>query len=65
MGNDILKVSQNGQILEVILDRPKANAIDAATSRMMGELFCQSFAKTPTLSGGDGDAAHRAAYGSG
>lgn len=37
--DDILKVTRNGQILEVILDRPKANAIDAATSRRMGTLF--------------------------
>ena len=28
-----------GGILEVIIDRPKANAIDFATSRIMGELF--------------------------
>ncbi len=31
--------SRNGAILEVTLDRPKANAVDAATSRMMGEVF--------------------------
>ena len=46
--NNVLKVTRNGQILEVILDRPKANAIDAATSRMMGELFCE-FRDDPTL----------------
>ncbi|MEM7224884.1 MAG: enoyl-CoA hydratase-related protein [Pseudomonadota bacterium] len=34
-----LHVSLNDGILEVTLDRPKANAIDAATSRRMGELF--------------------------
>jgi crotonobetainyl-CoA hydratase len=34
--------------LEVILDRPKANAIDAATSRLMGELFC-GFRDDPSL----------------
>ncbi len=28
-----------GQVLEVTLDRPKANAIDLATSRVMGEVF--------------------------
>ncbi len=39
--NDVLQVTRNGQILEVILDRPKANAIDNATSRLMGELFCE------------------------
>jgi crotonobetainyl-CoA hydratase len=30
---------RNGAILEVTIDRPKANAIDAATSRIMGEVF--------------------------
>ncbi|WP_419740725.1 enoyl-CoA hydratase-related protein [Ruegeria sp.] len=34
-----LKVTRNGAVLEIILDRPKANAIDAATSRAMGEVF--------------------------
>ena len=29
----------NGSVLEVTLDRPKANAIDLATSRVMGEVF--------------------------
>jgi len=46
--DDMLKTTRNGQILEVILDRPKANAIDAATSRMIGELFC-AFRDDPTL----------------
>ncbi|MBI3760250.1 MAG: crotonobetainyl-CoA hydratase [Chloroflexi bacterium] len=46
--NDVLKVTRNGQILEVTLDRPKANAIDAATSRMMGALFCE-FRDDPAL----------------
>jgi crotonobetainyl-CoA hydratase len=32
-------VTRNGPILEVLLDRPKANAIDAVTSRLMGEAF--------------------------
>ncbi|WP_374654594.1 carnitinyl-CoA dehydratase [Dongia sp.] len=34
-----LRVSRNGAILEVVFDRPKANAIDAPTSRRMGEVF--------------------------
>jgi len=34
-----LRVTKNGPVLEVILDRPKANAIDAATSREMGRVF--------------------------
>jgi crotonobetainyl-CoA hydratase len=46
--NDILKATRNGQILEVVLDRPKANAIDAVTSRQMGALFCQ-FRDDPAL----------------
>lgn len=35
-----LKVERRGRVLEVTLDRPKANAIDAATSIRMGEVFC-------------------------
>lgn len=46
--NDVLKVTRNGEILEVTLDRPKANAIDAATSRRMGALFGE-FRDDPTL----------------
>ncbi|MCC1494812.1 carnitinyl-CoA dehydratase [Cognatishimia sp. F0-27] len=34
-----LRVSRRGAVLEVVLDRPKANAIDLATSRVMGEVF--------------------------
>lgn len=34
-----LKITKNGAVLEVVLDRPKANAIDLATSREMGEAF--------------------------
>jgi len=36
---DPLKVERNDAVLEITIDRPKANAIDAATSRRMGELF--------------------------
>jgi crotonobetainyl-CoA hydratase len=42
MGHDVddpLRLRREGGILEVILDRPKANAIDLATSRRMGEVF--------------------------
>lgn len=39
MSADPLKLSRTGAILEVVLDRPKANAIDSATSRRMGEVF--------------------------
>ncbi|MCY3838615.1 MAG: carnitinyl-CoA dehydratase [Gammaproteobacteria bacterium] len=34
-----LKTRTDGGVLEVVLDRPKANAIDLATSRLMGEIF--------------------------
>ncbi len=37
-----IKTERRGGVLEVTLDRPKANAIDLATSRIMGETF-QSF----------------------
>ena len=34
-----IKTHRRGAVLEVTLDRPKANAIDFATSRIMGEVF--------------------------
>lgn len=34
-----IRTTRRGAVLEVTLDRPKANAIDAATSRIMGEVF--------------------------
>ena len=36
-----LKTERRGRVLEVTLNRPKANAIDAATSIRMGEIFCE------------------------
>jgi crotonobetainyl-CoA hydratase len=39
---DPIRTRINGAILEVTIDRPKANAIDLATSRIMGTIF-QSF----------------------
>lgn len=36
---DAIKVEKRGAVLEVCIDRPKANAIDLATSRKMGEIF--------------------------
>src|SRR5271170_3406192 len=39
MTKDPVRIRSNGHILEVVLDRPKANAIDAATSRRLGEVF--------------------------
>ncbi len=43
-----LRVARRGAILEVVLDRPKANAIDAVTSRAMGQVFAQ-FRDDPEL----------------
>jgi len=37
--SDIIRTRREGGILEVTLDRPKANAIDLATSRLMGQTF--------------------------
>ncbi len=48
MSEGPLHVSRNGAVLEVVFDRPKANAIDAATSRKMGEVFA-SFRDDPSL----------------
>ena len=39
--NEYLKVTRNGQILEIVLDRPKANAINAPLSQDMGKLFAE------------------------
>ena len=36
-----LKIRTDAGVLEVVLDRPKANAIDLATSRLMGETFAR------------------------
>lgn len=36
---EAVRVERNGSILEVTLDRPKANAIDAPTSKMLGAAF--------------------------
>ena len=37
--DDVIRTRQEGNIFEVTLDRPKANAIDLVTSRKMGETF--------------------------
>jgi len=37
--SDAVRTRREGAVLEVTLDRPKANAIDLATSREMGEVF--------------------------
>ena len=39
MGSGSVLTDQRGAVLEVTLNRPKANAIDVATSRELGEVF--------------------------
>ena len=41
MSDSPIKTRKVGGILEVTIDRPKANAIDLATSRIMGDVFAQ------------------------
>ncbi len=48
MTDNPIKTRREGGILEVTLDRPKANAIDLATSRIMGEAF-RDFRDDPDL----------------
>jgi crotonobetainyl-CoA hydratase len=43
-----IKTVRNGPVFEVTIDRPKANAIDAATSRIMGDIFAD-FRDDPEL----------------
>lgn len=43
-----IRAAVRGHVLEVTIDRPKANAIDLATSRIMGEIF-QKFRDDPDL----------------
>ena len=46
--NAAIRTERRGRVLEVTIDRPKANAIDAATSRIMGEVFA-GFRDDPEL----------------
>jgi crotonobetainyl-CoA hydratase len=46
--NAPIRTERRGRVLEVTIDRPKANAIDAATSRNMGDVFA-SFRDDPEL----------------
>ncbi|MCH2163626.1 MAG: crotonobetainyl-CoA hydratase [Marinovum sp.] len=48
MSESPIKTRVTGHVLEVTLDRPKANAIDLATSRIMGDVF-RDFRDTPDL----------------
>jgi crotonobetainyl-CoA hydratase len=45
---NVIKTETVGAVLKVTLDRPKANAIDLATSRIMGEVF-ETFRDDPDL----------------
>jgi crotonobetainyl-CoA hydratase len=47
-GSENIRVEVRGAVLEVTVDRPKANAIDSATSRFMGEVFAE-FRDDPAL----------------
>ena len=46
--NDVVRTRRQGAVFEVTLDRPKANAIDLATSRIMGATF-KAFRDDPHL----------------
>ena len=48
MSADEIRTRVDGGVLEVVIDRPKANAIDRATSRRMGEIFA-GFRDDPDL----------------
>ena len=48
MSADSIKTRRDGYIMEITLDRPKANAIDLPTSRLMGETF-MAFRDDPEL----------------
>jgi crotonobetainyl-CoA hydratase len=48
MTDAAVRTARRGPVFEVILDRPKANAIDAPTSRRLGEVF-KEFRDDPDL----------------
>lgn len=48
MTENPIKPRTIGKVLEVTLDRPKTNAIDPATSRIMGQVFAD-FRDDPEL----------------
>ena len=48
MTDSPIKTRRDGHVLEVTLDRPKANAIDLKTSRIMGDVFAD-FRDDPDL----------------
>ncbi|MEO0635288.1 MAG: carnitinyl-CoA dehydratase [Pseudomonadota bacterium] len=48
MSDSLIRTHSDRGVFELVLDRPKANAIDLATSRLMGEAF-QAFRDDPEL----------------
>jgi crotonobetainyl-CoA hydratase len=46
--SDNIKLTRNERILEIVIDRPKANALDAHASRELGEVFSE-FRDDPDL----------------
>ncbi len=46
--SEYLKVKRENHVLQITLDRPKANAINVATSQSLGEVFCD-FRDDPDL----------------
>jgi len=48
MSVDSVHTEKRGSVLQVTLDRPKANAIDVATSRALGDVFA-GFRDDPDL----------------
>ncbi len=45
--SDFLKINRNGQILEIALDRPKANALDVVLEAFRGRLAVPCFEIIP------------------
>ncbi|HBD22907.1 MAG TPA: carnitinyl-CoA dehydratase, partial [Oceanospirillaceae bacterium] len=48
MSQEVVNIQRQNGIYTVELDRPKANAIDLATSRQLGEAF-QAFRDDPEM----------------
>gem|GEM_PF-4021319 len=48
MTDSPIKMRREGHVFEVTIDRPKANAIDLATSKIMGQTFME-FRDDPEL----------------
>src|SRR5260370_7678528 len=53
-----IRIERHAAVWEIILDRPKANAIDSATSRALGQAFIafrdEPAARVAILTGGGG-----------